>query len=258
MISLKRLLQEQGEEEFVFTDEFTNELKKAINQEPDPVSQAITSTFYDALFPDKTAIYTVAAVLLVIGFKKQIISTAGKIWKSGYNPVRIVGKQLAILAPMKAFLQLNADGAAEWTRNAILKPLQRIQLTYSPSSDMYKSARQLERQINSNMDPADFMKLAMATRKLFYSKTYNALSKLRNSEGYGPIAGDLQNQFEKLFVELNKINPSIFDERYIRTTLTSLDIKPYQIDDILANAFPNYRAPMKPSIVTPGWPAKSP
>lgn len=262
MISLKQLLQEQQEENFVFSDEFMDKVKTAAAAETDPAVQAVTSAFYDVLFPDSVSMGMIAAGLFTLAFRKKIGKVAGSLWKSGYNPVKLVGKQLAIHAPMKAFLRLDKAGAEMWTQNAILAPLKRIQSANSSTSDMHQQAYKLESQILAHMEPADFEKLAMATRKQFQSKTYEALSTLRQPGGSGKISGDLQRQFEKLFVELNRINSSIFNEAYIQVTLKSLDIKPEQITDILTNIFPASanraaraaayanRAPIRPTMLT--------
>lgn len=251
MISLKQLLQEQDEENFVFSDEFMNEVKKAADAETEPFLKAMTSAFYDVLFPAVVGIGgMIAAGLFTLAFRKQIISRAGKMWKSSYNPVKLVGKQIAIHAPMKAFLRLDKDGAAIWTQNAILSPLKRIKSANSASSKIYQEADRLEGLILSRMDPDDFVKLAMATRKQFQSKTYDALRTLRQTSGRGYIKPDLQVKFEKLFAELNKINSSIFDENYIRVTLNSLDISIVQQDKMLTKIFYKYQAPIRPTMLT--------
>lgn len=262
MISLKQLLQEQDEVNYELTDEFVNKVKAAADAETNPLAKAVASEFYDLLFPASVSWGMIAAGFVTYAFRKQLIGLAGKMWKSGYNPVKLVGKQLAIQAPMKAFLRLDKDGAAIWTQKAILAPLKRIQSANSSNSDIYKQARHLERQILSNMDPADFVKLATATRKMFQSKTYEALLKLRQTGGRGIIDEKLQIQFEKLFVELNRINSSIFSEDYIQVVLKSLKIEPKQINDILTTVFPAYskraerasaysnRAPIRPTMLT--------
>jgi hypothetical protein len=85
---------------------------------------------------------------------------------------------------------------------------------------------------------------------MFASETYNALRKLRDSEGRAYINDKLQLQFEKLFGELHGINGEIFNERYIRTTLDSLDISQIQQEKMLSRIFPEYQPKMQQTLLT--------
>ena len=226
MISLKRLLQEQAEVEYEITAELQSELLEAIDQEEDPLALLIAGNYWGAFLAFPPAQYATAAVVVTLAaiLHKPLKLVGSKFYRVGAYPIRIIGKQLALQAPWKVFLRLNDAGAADWTRNAILKPLQRVKSLNSPTSEIYKEADRLEGLIKSNTETANFSQLALKTRKMFKSETYNALRKLRNSEGRAYINTELQLEFEKLFGELQKINPDIFNEHYIRTTLNCLDI----------------------------------
>lgn len=259
MISLKRLLQEQIEdgedgEKFTISAELEEELKKAIAQEEDPVALALAGNWWGAVWAAysseiKWTLGTLGAILLV-AFSKSARGLLKKLLKAGAFPFKIIGKQLAINAPWKSFLRLNDAGAATWTRNAILKPLQRVKASKSPSDPVYKEADRLEGLIKNRTNPDDFLELAKSTRKMFKSETYKALRTIRNTEGRGYISDKLQTQFEKLFGELYDLRADFFDERYIRTTLQSLDIPAEQIENMLSRIISDYKPGKRSTALT--------
>ncbi len=245
MISLKRLLQEQVDDtEYEISAELEEELKQAINQEEDPIALFIAGQYWNAFMASSESKWTAATIgLIALGvFRKPASWLLNKLVKAGAVPIKMVGKQLAINAPWKSFLRLNSEGAAKWTRDAILKPLQTIKKTNQRESKLYQEADRLEGLIKTRTNTAAFLELAKSTRKMFASETYNALRKLRDSEGRAYIDDKLQAQFEKLFGELLEINPDIFNERYIRTTLESLDISQIQQENMLSKILPKYRS----------------
>jgi hypothetical protein len=196
--------------------------------------------------------WTAATIgLIALGvFRKPASWLLNKLVKAGAVPIKMVGKQLAINAPWKSFLRLNSEGAAIWTRNAILKPLQTIKKTNQPGTKLYQEADRLEGLIKNRTNEAAFLELAKSTRKMFKSETYNALRILRASEGRGYITDKLQAQFEKLFGELLEINPNIFNERYIQITLDSLEISQIQQEKMLSRIFPEYQPKMQQTLLT--------
>jgi hypothetical protein len=253
MISLKRLLQEQVDDtEYEISAELEEELKQAINQEEDPIALFIAGQYWNAFMASSESKWTAATIgLIALGvFRKPASWLLNKLVKAGAVPIKMVGKQLAINAPWKSFLRLNSEGAAIWTRNAILKPLQTIKKTNQRESKLYQEADRLEGLIKNKTKPANFLELAKSTRKMFESETYNALRKLRDSEGRAYIDDKLQAQFEKLFGELHGINREIFNERYIRTTLESLEISQIQQEKMLSRIFPEYQPKMQQTLLT--------
>jgi len=248
MISLKRLLQEQVDDtEFEISAELEEELKEAIEQEENPIEAAVQNWFYDNLLSSDIGSAAGALILGILAYKlRKPLKWVGK---KLAVPIKLVGKQLAINAPFKAFLRLNDAGAAAWTRNTILKPLRRVKAqVVLPSNPVYKEAERLEGLIKNRTKPDDFLELAKSTRKMFKSETYKALRMIRNTEGRGYISDKLQTQFEKLFGELYDLKADFFDERYIRTTLQSLDISEVQIENMLSRIISDYQKPMKPML----------
>ena len=247
MISLKRLLQEQVDDtEYEISAELEAAITDAITQEENPVLKWLQDWVYTSFLSTTEGKFITAAVIAVI-LRKPILKL-GK-WAARYS-VGVVGKQLAINAPFKAFLRLNDAGAAIWTRNAILKPLQTIKKTNQPGTKLYQEADRLEGLIKTRTKPDNFLELAKSTRKMFKNETYNALRILRDSEGRAYITDKLQAQFEKLFGELLEINPDIFNERYIRTTLDSLAISQIQQEKMLSRIFPEYQPKMQQTLLT--------
>lgn len=248
MISLKRLLQEQVDDtEFEISAELEEELQKAIEQEENPIEAAVQNWFYDNLLSSDIGKYAIALALAWL-FRKKLGNIAKYLAQKSVVPIKLVGKQLAINAPFKAFLRLNDAGAAAWTRNTILKPLQRVKASKLPSDPVYKEADRIEGLIKNRTKPDDFLELAKSTRKMFKSETYKALRMIRNTEGRGYISDKLQTQFEKLFGELYDLKADFFNERYIRTTLQSLDISEVQIENMLSRIISDYQKPMKPML----------
>jgi len=244
MISLKQILQEQADKTYEMSAELEAALLDAINQEEDPIALFLAGEYWNAFMASKTLKFTALAISAVVAaafFRKPIGMLAKKLFKAGAAPINMIGKQLAVNAPWKSFLRLNSEGSEIWTRNAILKPLQTIKKN-QPGTKLYQEADRLEGLIKNNTKPSDFLELAKSTRKMFASETYNALRKLRDSEGRTYISADLQPQFEKLFAELYQINKDLFNERYIRTTLTSLDIPLIQQENMLSRILPKYQS----------------
>lgn len=243
MISLKQILQEQADKTYEMSPELETALLDAINQEEDPIALFLAGEYWNAFMATSAAKWTAATFgLIVLGvFRKPVGWLVKKLVKAGAVPIKMVGKQLAINAPWKSFLRLNSEGSEIWTRNAILKPLQTIKKN-QPGTKLYQEADRLEGLIKNNTKPSHFLELAKSTRKMFASETYNALRKLRDSEGRTYISERLQPQFEKLFAELYQINKDLFNENYIRTTLTSLQIPLSQQENMLSKILPKYRS----------------